>query len=79
MKTIFGFIALCIVSVSLLVWLLVLGFQTQSLGDVFTINGTFFGHWSTYEVLLAVVLPLASLMPFIVIALSVIIKSEDMH
>lgn len=35
MKTIFGIIVFSIVSLSLLVWILVLGFQTQSLADVF--------------------------------------------
>jgi hypothetical protein len=42
MKTIFGLITFSITSLWLLVWILVLGFQTRSLVDVFTLNGTLF-------------------------------------
>ena len=67
MKTIFGLIVFSIVSLSLLVWLLFLGFQTQSLVDVLTLGGAF-GPWSAYDIFLIFGILLMLLLPFIVFA-----------
>lgn len=58
MKTILGISVYSVAWLGLLVGMLVIGFQSQSLFDVFTLGGTF-GHFdSAYEIIYTFVVPL---------------------
>lgn len=59
MKTILGIAAYCVAWMMLLVGIVILGLQGQSLVDVFTLDGTF-GHFeSAYDIIYTFVVPLA--------------------
>jgi hypothetical protein len=74
MKTIFGLSTFSIVSAWLLVWILVLGFQTRSLVDLVTLGGRFGPFESGFDLFLTFAIPAVLVFAFFVMAFNIIIK-----
>lgn len=74
MNKIFGLFIFGLASIWLLVWILVLGFQTRSLGDALTLGGAFSPFESGYDILFTFGFPLILVLAFAVLAFTLIIK-----